>query len=746
MPVGELYELGEVWNSETALPNYVQEYVAAIERYPFTQLTCVRYIKSTYLLEVIFEVERPQHVPVPIEFEEHIALVIHSNDNSIPEAWALRKNFPQTLHQNLTPPNQPRSLCVFDQSRYDVIGWLTPIGFVDRVAHWLRRAAIEDLHTENQPLEPLLLTRNLLLVSRTAFLADQPNDVAWIVERIAETEDPLILRATAIPVSTLTAQVVQKFGFVMLPLAAGVSHIRIIEYLPRTLQDLHDLFSRIELDDELIEALRSLIRTAKRSVFWSQLSTRKLIILLVLPKSRTHGGDQETVETWAYLVNHTLEDLGGKYGLFSRHDGVLAELLTWDNPHDLEQVPLVPLKPIFHLDQEFAQSLSSISVRDLSVTAVGAGALGSHIILNLARQGFGKWLIIDDDYVLPHNLVRHALSPFFEGQNKAESLSNEICLLFKDADASRSVKRNFHECIDTTSNELRAIESSDLILDFSASLSVSRQVALLEGKSDRVSGFISPNGRFFILLVQNKTCVPRLDDLNAQFAAAAANDLRLEGIFTDGDTKIYYAGSCRDASVQLSQDIVAAFAAVGSNWIKQNVEHLKPGIFVWRLSLDSFATEHFTIPVYEAISQISQGWNIRVSTNVIGMMRDWREQRLPNETGGVLLGTVDILHRIIHIVDLLPSPSDSTEWPTTYIRGTANLSAQIEHRHKLSGGDLRYIGEWHSHPRGSSSQPSATDLEAHQYILDQMAAEGLPGIVLIQGDSSSPFILADFKL
>lgn len=43
------------------------------------------------------------------------------------------------------------------------------------------------------------------------------------------------------------------------------------------------------------------------------------------------------------------------------------------------------------------------------VSLVGCGSLGSKVATMLARAGVGRFLLVDDDLMLPHNLVRHDL-------------------------------------------------------------------------------------------------------------------------------------------------------------------------------------------------------------------------------------------------------------------------------------------------------------------------------------------------
>ena len=75
-----------------------------------------------------------------------------------------------------------------------------------------------------------------------------------------------------------------------------------------------------------------------------------------------------------------------------------------------------------------------------------------------------------------------------------------------------------------------------------------------------------------------------------------------------------------------------------------------------------------------------------------------RVEKLPNETGGVLVGTYDMQRKIVYVVDCLLSPPDSEEWPTVYIRGSQGLKAQIEKIKKITDGQLNYVGEWHFSP------------------------------------------------
>jgi hypothetical protein len=127
-------------------------------------------------------------------------------------------------------------------------------------------------------------------------------------------------------------------------------------------------------------------------------------------------------------------------------------------------------------------------------------------------------------------------------------------------------------------------------------------------------------------------------------------------------------------------------------------------------------------------------WTILIDEWLLQKLSQFRLSRLPNETGGVLLGTFDTHSRTCLIIDALPSPPDSTEWPTSYIRGCEGLVAQVMEVKNLTLGQVSYVGEWRSHPKGASTRPSEDDLQAYEWLVGHMHLESLPGLMLIIGD------------
>lgn len=63
------------------------------------------------------------------------------------------------------------------------------------------------------------------------------------------------------------------------------------------------------------------------------------------------------------------------------------------------------------------------------VGLVGCGSVGSKMAATLARAGVSKWLLVDDDLLLPHNFVRHDLDWRDAGTHKAQSVARRLQLI-----------------------------------------------------------------------------------------------------------------------------------------------------------------------------------------------------------------------------------------------------------------------------------------------------------------------------
>jgi hypothetical protein len=119
-----------------------------------------RRIGNTEVLIVsLSELEIGQAPQYPILDEERFALCFTPEDEFAPQVLALRTDFPDAPHINRSVDEIPRSLCLYDGPYDEVkLSW-TAGRFIERIRVWIRDTARGALHRNDQPLEPVLLSR-----------------------------------------------------------------------------------------------------------------------------------------------------------------------------------------------------------------------------------------------------------------------------------------------------------------------------------------------------------------------------------------------------------------------------------------------------------------------------------------------------------------------------------------------------------------------------------------------------------
>jgi len=136
-------------------------------------------------------------------------------------------------------------------------------------------------------------------------------------------------------------------------------------------------------------------------------------------------------------------------------------------------------------------------------------------------------------------------------------------------------------------------------------------------------------------------------------------------------------------------------------------------------------------------------WTIAIDYGLAERLQAMRHACLPNETGGVLTGVVDIPAKRIHLVDAKPAPTDSVGSVGGFTRGTAGVQDYLENIQKRTGGQVRYVGEWHSHPPHAATYLSATDLIQIDWLASLFDMDTLPALMVIVGDQDIRIILAN---
>jgi hypothetical protein len=134
----------------------------------------------------------------------------------------------------------------------------------------------------------------------------------------------------------------------------------------------------------------------------------------------------------------------------------------------------------------------------------------------------------------------------------------------------------------------------------------------------------------------------------------------------------------------------------------------------------------------EPVNRVAVGaWQVNYDRGFLAQLSALRDQRLPNETGGAIVGIADMSRNALHLAHAFPEPEDSRSGPTRFERGVVGLAKSIDDVTHRSMHQVRYLGEWHSHPRYANARPSDTDIAQLAYLGSELAADGLPGLMAI---------------
>jgi len=460
----------------------------------------------------------------------------------------------------------------------------------------------------------------------------------------------------------------------------------------------------------------------------------RLVLVIAFPKTRTPAGATESWETWAFLAVQSIREIGIAIGLWSLHDGKLGRLVPAAADRKGNDIKVGVLNPVFQVRGSGLARLSGFMVeKDVPIVAVGVGAMGSHLMMNLARSGFGTWTVIDNDILLPHNLARHTADGRAVGFPKAAVVAETAATLSEGRSAFAWIKADVLSPGEHAPKVAEALRGATVVLDLSASVTVARRLASdAETQARRMSLFLNPSGQDLVLLAEDARRKIPLDALEMQYYRAIVRNRRLAGHFSAAGERRRYGQACRDVTSRLPQELFALHAGIASRAVRQTIARENARIALWRSAEDLTVRRVEVHPWPVAVCQVSE-WTLCMDKWVLREVAVLRRSKLPKETGGVLIGSFDLDRKVVYVVDALPSPPDSEEWPTVYIRGCRGLKRRVDEIRRMTDGALQYVGEWHSHPDGCSTAPSNEDFDVFDWLTGIVSIEGLPGVMMIAG-------------
>ena len=741
-------ELDEISPSLLATKSAKNTLAACMRHSNFEVIALRQLIKDTEVITetVVVECcndEVPTWNEVGIQYREILALVFSSDAGVLPEVLSLRDGFPITLHQYSMPEGFPASLCLYSENWDDLERLWTPELHLGRILWWLERTAQGTLHHPDQPVEQLFFRSQHIFMLPPNFndLASNP-DYGLVFNIINECYGHLkTYRGHFYPKEQIKQSQITTVVVTPNPVENSA-----VERTPYTLGGLHDQFNA--RNSPIIQKLREeVIRiTPAKGVKKSEGG----IVLLVLrvPRVSTDGRSIERFDTQGFLLDSNLATLGEAAGVLSYHNGAFYATPHSDGSyHKNDQWQRIALEcvEISHgLTKSYARLASGIVDEECEFSGVlaGVGSLGSALAEIWHKQGWGKWAFIDHDYIKPHNLARHTAKDFCLGRQKVDATREIVAATYYKGEinpiAISDKATNFQN--PQVSN---AFDNADLVIDASTSIVVPRELARRDEIPRCVSVFFTPSALDAVMLFEDKERSIRLDVIEAQYYRAILQQDWGNRHLKKVKDKFVTGASCQDISMTIPYDLIQLHAATLARQVRLQKTQACPCARVWHVNPNTGSITMYEVTVTSTIEQPLGDWRVVWNIEIQNQLLAMRDASLPHETGGIILGYFDHKSKTIYIVDALPAPPDSRTSESHFIRGIDGVYQQVLDTANRTNGIVKYIGDWHSHPSGYSSNPSMDDLYLACYLGNALSLDGQPALMLIVSQKETSAMLCE---
>lgn len=663
--------------------------------------------------------------------------VVFSIEVAVPSVFPLRDDFPFHLpHVNIVPGGFPRSLCLSNQPIEDQLRGYTVAKYLSQIRWWFEETAYGKLHGAEQPLDPVFFGSAMKFIA-----SDKVEEAEYLVgiRNSTHNTSPIIVSplssdeyGRAIGSPGLMTPIYIKTD----PVAHGQTN-----WLPLNFFDLVQIYDELGYDllSSLGEKLKHLPTLEHHEALLKQ-----PFALLIDTEIVAHDG-RSSIQRKVYVTDTPAGVVADQLGFLSNAGGQWAPLWFGDKPDEdtLTGIRLDTADLHRHFNREIAAASSGYDVIDRrNIVLIGAGAVGSHVAMNLARGGMGIWHVIDNDFVLPHNQARIQLNPDTLGSAKSDELVLDIRRLFQDMEAGKSYLSRFDpEAL--TEDVSASFEIADAVIDASASVPVARGLACdIECKAPVVSMFMNPSGTDAVLLSEASNRSVKIDCVEIYYYWLVSSLSGLKGHLAE-DGKPLPVGGCRSPSVSIPETRVAINSALMAGRWLQDSELDTARLTIWRGGAEfrSISSHDSVVPNF---LEITLGdWTVKISAEVIEQAECLREKYAPKETGGIIAGSWDRQRKIIYVIGIYDAPPNSKHSETGFERGSVGVFKSIQDLEESTLGNLTYIGEWHSHPPGVNATQSADDGKLLRWIDEILEAAEAPATMLIAGDDGIRINLSD---
>lgn len=659
--------------------------------------------------------------------------------NLAPFILSDRRDFPKAnlSHLYFTEPEFPARFCLVRNDPNEWFATVKLVDFLDVGGQWLYKAGTGQLNGDGAEFDPTRLEGNVH--GKHIYKYDILNEVVVKDERLIP-DYPMAV--------CVAGQFVSK---------ANTIHYKTLNPVPfialKTVSDaIQESYVKAQTDNTAISPLFSILlwhpdgktedlyltsmpnNYGQLKLFFS---IRGISLQPILGLMETHSLLFKCGIPIIYAMKRPQKMIGynGEYEFFNfiltmPKEGVNA--LTDENLVEIQG----HIEPF---STELAKYISG-QPRPFSTLYIGAGSLGSKMILHDGRSGNRFIGVADNDSLLIHNLVRHELFAGDVGQNKAKAIVEQL-KLFYAVDNTDHIKA-YAKSVVLMNAEFAEYQ---LLVDTTASAQVKNYLVLhtLPVGIRYCKAEIADVGELGLFYAEGVNRNPRMDDLVNLTCFLATQNSALQK-WREGDANreidtLNIGLGCSSATTVMADDIISFHASVFSRIMANLIHPTIPddkGMIALNVIQNSNAMPQISAQLIEVAPfelfdcQQGSGWQLRFSSGISAKLFALLKKYKPIETGGVLVGIASYKTKVIHVFDIITEPQDSKGSCNGFTRGTKGLPAAID-QIKLETGDvIGYVGEWHTHPM-DLRRLSTRDLETIEELKVLNAKTPIPTCAVI---------------
>lgn len=696
----KIVEGSEIQGNSLRLPRAISIYKAAKRHEQVGIISCKR---KSDLSEVIIirlsHLNIPDLPDFPIQPCEDVAIRCLKEDLDLPEVYAIRKDFPTGLpHSNIRQYERPVSLCVSDVYFSDIRPQFNAFDFINSIIRWFNLNSIGELHEKDRPLEVFF----------------QYHDFCGMVNSFSSIAPYGVYNKKTEHTSTLefVDKAKANSDICLVVLKSIVS--KNLAFLPKNIGELNTLET---IDGKtIIETIIDFARKTDRK------SERSLLLMLGIQQKNAAPTSEDKIDLAIVKLGKCIHEIENNRKKACDRDTFNAWLSS------------LPIKVEMLLEnpcREINASQNGKEKQYSQVTFIGTGTLGSNIIDHFVREGISNSIcIVDFDIYFSHNISRHILQPRDIMKPKASCIKKH----FEGIVGTKiwSIDKNVM-CL-SPNEEKAAFDNTDLIVDASTSIAVERKLALsskYEGKR-KCTLFLNPKGNDLVLLLEDANGEQRLDLLEMSYQYNLIKSDTLANHLDTAEQRKTNNFSCRSESNVLDYDNVGMLASVASQQIQRATSNTDCLLGIWRVNDKDSTISKINLDVLSWNVKVINNISVYYSKELVAEIDKYRNSDLRKETGGCLFGCYDKDARNIYVFYQHHAPKDSKCSATFFERGCNGMNEVLDKINKRTYHQVRYLGEWHSHPNACCS-PSSLDKEQFTKMSEQMSDEDLPFVQLIMG-------------